>query len=351
MIDRANPKVLFLYTELAEYVRRCFDALARSGVEVHVVSYPVNPEAPFEFDQADANVHYYARENFEKRDLEGFVRKLDPAAIFCSGWVDAAYVRACRSLKGSYKTVLISDNALTGGWRSRVSAFRARWLYKSAFDGAFVAGEPQHRYARKMGFRNREIRRGFYAIDSERFRGLAAANTDASKPFPKRFVFAGRYVDFKGVVELWRAFEALGTTEWELHCVGTGPLFDHRPSVPNLIHHGFVQPAEMDTFVAEGGVFVLPSHKEPWGVVVHEFAAAGYPLICSDRVGAASAFLVRGINGLQVRAGSADDLTRALKQITRTDDEDLREMARQSLSLAEEFSTKDWVETIYHWIS
>lgn len=345
-----SPKVLFLYTELADYIRSCFDALAESGVDVHVMAYPVNPEAPFEFDNTTSDVHYYQREDFDHRQLIEFMQKLDPGAVFCSGWIDVAYVAACRAAKQKRNTILISDNAWTGSVRSTLSALRARLLFKSAFNATFVPGRPQEKYARLMGFANADIKQGFYTIDPKRFAPLSKANTDGTHPFPKRFVFAGRYVDFKGVNELWQAFAKLGETEWELHCIGTGPLFDSKPSLPGLYHHGFVQPSEMDTFVEPGGIFVLPSHKEPWGMVVHEYASAGYPLICSDKVGAATAFLIPGKNGYEIRARSVKSLTDAMKEIVMTPDEDLRKMARQSLELAERITTEKWVSTVKKWL-
>ena len=47
----------------------------------------------------------------------------------------------------------------------------------------------------------------------------------------------------------------------------------------------FIQPENLEK-VKNAGCFVLPSLKDNWGVVVHEFAAAGLPLIISDGVGA-----------------------------------------------------------------
>lgn len=339
------PKVLFLYTELAEYIRICFEALAESGVEVHVVAYPVHPEAPFRFDLDNSKVHYHKRETQDDASLSRLVAEVDPAVLLCSGWIDAAYVRICRENRSLRKTVLISDNGWTGGLRSALSVLRARMRYKSVFDQAFVPGRPQVEYARKMGFGEEDIYTGFYTIDPRKSLPLSAANT-GGESFPKRFVYAGRYVDFKGIGELWEAYSSLGETEWELHCIGTGPLFASKPTIPGVHHHGFVQPAEMDNFVAKGGVFVLPSHKEPWGMVIHEFAAAGYPLLCSREVGAATAFLTSGKNGHAFPAKNKNALAEAMRKITATGDDDLRTMARKSLEMAGKVNVENWVNTI-----
>lgn len=46
----------------------------------------------------------------------------------------------------------------------------------------------------------------------------------------------------------------------------------------------------MTNLMKQCGVFILPSRIEPWGVVVHEFSAAGFPLLLSDQVGSAESF-------------------------------------------------------------
>ena len=55
-----------------------------------------------------------------------------------------------------------------------------------------------------------------------------------------------------------------------------------------------------------GDLFLMPSSFEPWGVVVHEHAAAGFPLLLSDAVGAGERFLEAPRNGTAFRARSAE---------------------------------------------
>ena len=43
--------------------------------------------------------------------------------------------------------------------------------------------------------------------------------------------------------------------------------------------------------------FILPSKYEPWGVVVHEAACSGLPLILSDSVGSRNELLINNHNG------------------------------------------------------
>src|SRR5690606_14298134 len=153
--------------------------------------------------------------------------------------------------------------------------------------------------------------------------------------------------DFKGITELWNAFKQINAGDWQLYCAGYGALYESRVQHKAIHHLGFVQPADLYKFVAKGGVFVLPSHSEPWGVVVHEFAAAGYPLICTETVGAATAFLKPQLNGILVKPKSEKQLGEAMQNIVNTPDSHLHEMGRQSKLLAEKINVELWINTAF----
>ncbi len=336
-----NRCIVFLYTELAEYIKACMDRLAETGVQVHVFAYPVNPEAPFQFNFENSACRYYERNDFSDAELEEKVRKIQPQAIVCSGWVDKSYLAVCRKMKNDCRTVLALDTQIEEGIKARLSFNRARVLYKPIFSDAWVPGTPQLKFAQKLGFGVDHIYTGFYTANIGKWGEMGVKLP--LKSFPKRFVFVGRYVDFKGVNELWEAFARLSNSGWELFCAGQGPLFPKRKESPGIHHLGFVQPADLDKFVAAGGIFVLPSHKEPWGVVLHEFAAAGYPLISSSKVGAASAFLAEGENGYLFSPGKVGELVNVLFRMTQLPESTLIEMGERSKELASRISIDSWL--------
>ncbi len=340
--------IVFLYTELADYIKVCFDKLANEGVDVHVFHYPVNPEAPFEFNFKTSGCHFYQRTHFSNRELQDKIESISPGAIVCSGWIDKGYVAICRSLHKKIKTIVALDNQIESGLKSRLALTRAKLFFKPAFDFAWVPGNPQREYARKLGFKKNEIQTGFYTVDVKKWSEIKWEYPETQ--FPHRFVFVGRYVDFKGVIELWNAFKQINAGDWQLYCAGHGALYESRMQHEGIQHLGFVQPADLYKFVAKGGVFVLPSHNEPWGVVVHEFAAAGYPLICSKTVGAATAFLQPGVNGILVNPKNEMQLAEAMQSIVDMPDRDLIEMGRQSKKLAAKMNIELWVNTALNYL-
>jgi len=343
-----KKRIVFLYTELAEYIKACMDELAKEDIEVHVFYYPINPEAPFNFDFESSGCEFYLRTEFTRSELLNKIKNINPQAIVCSGWIDKDYVSICRELRPQIRTIVALDNQLEGGLKPRLARERAKRLFKPAFDYAWVPGIPQVRYAEKIGFRPDEIQTGFYTVDVEKWSRVNGNNLNGD--FPKRFVFVGRYMEFKGVLELWEAFSQIDTKGWELYCAGNGDLYPTRRIYKGIHHVGFVQPIDLGKFVAQGGVFILPSHKEPWGVVVHEFAAAGYPIICTENVGAASAFLKDGINGYLIKSNDISELKKAMSKIIRMTDEDLRVMGRESERFARQVDIDGWVKAAINYV-
>ena len=315
-------RFLFLYTELAPYVLACLKALVeKHDVEVHLVRWPVNAEAPFELD-FPVRFKVYERGAVDDESLVRLVQALKPDIAFASGWVDKGYLAACRELRKQGKpTVMCSDTAWRGDVRQVAAAIAARFWIKGTFSHAWVTGEAQANYAGKLGFAEEAVRTGFYSADVDRFAPLAArfAALKAER-YPHRLLCVARYIPTKGHQYLCDAFADLCATgeaaDWELWIAGTGELHDEVRNSPSgrherIKHLGFVQPEGMPEILAQCGVFVLPSTYEPWGVVVQEHACAGFPLLLSHAVGAAERFLVEGKNGHGFTAGDKASLKKA----------------------------------------
>ncbi|MCX6297145.1 MAG: glycosyltransferase, partial [Bacteroidetes bacterium] len=96
----------------------------------------------------------------------------------------------------------------------------------------------------------------------------------------------------------------------------------------------------------ETGVFVLPSHFEPWGVVIHEFASSGFPIICSDKVGAKTAFVENNYNGYIYESGNIKALKAVLLKMILASPEKLLEMGEKSVEKAKQITPEIWAQQI-----
>lgn len=349
-----KKKVLFLHTELAGYFLACVDALINiCDLEVHIVRLPINAEAPFQFN-FNEKIKFYDRWNQSDKELIKLCKNISPDFIFCAGWVDKCYLEICQYYYGKIPTLIVLDNHWTGKLKQRVAVLVAPFYLQNKFSHIWIPGLIQYEYARKLGFKKEAILTGMYSADVPKFYNYYLQYKELKqRSFPRRFLYLGRYVSMKGVDELWQAFIELkkeDDNEWELWCAGAGNLEATFPIHPKIKNFGFVQAQAIGDLIKDTGVLVLPSHYEPWGVVIHELAACGMPIICSNKVGAASSFLVDGYNGFLFNANNKDSLKKSMRRIMSLDNEALQKMSARSLELSNTNNPLIWATKIWELI-
>ncbi len=347
-----NPspkKILFLYNELAGYFLACIEKLSTLyDVEIHVVRYPLNPVAPFEFKFND-HIKYYERKNYNRTQLIALAKEINPDLIFTGGWMDKDYIAVSKSFK-NIPVVLTSDMPWLGSVKQNIATVIGPLYLPRIFTHCWVPGEPNAVYARKFGFKNDRLLTGMYSADFDLFQQYYLKNKESKgNLFPKKFIYVGRYSELKGVKELWQAFIQLQNeqpNEWELWCLGKGEYDNDFPQHDKIKNFGFIQPKDLSKFIGETGVFILPTHYEHWGVVVHEFAAAGFPLICSTTTSAATTFLREAYNGFYTKPKEVATIVEAMKKTISLSDKDLFEMGERSVELSKQITPETWSNTL-----
>ena len=95
---------------------------------------------------------------------------------------------------------------------------------------------------------------------------------------------------------------------------------------------GFRGQAELADYYGLATVFVLPSERESWGLVINEAMNAALPIVASDRCGAARDLVRPGRNGAVYPVGEVELLGRILTELL---GDPLRRAAlgRQSLAM------------------
>ncbi len=342
------PKIIFLYTELAGYFLSCInELLLKSEAEIHIIRWPVNSEAPFHFEFTE-KIRVYNRHELDGNKLISLVNEIKPDIIYCSGWVDKGYLKVCRSYRSHVPVIVGFDNQWQGTIKQYLGTLLSFKKIHPYFNYCWVPGKPQFEFALRLGFKSSHILTGFYSANYDWFHSLYTKSREHKlQHYPKRFIYVGRYYDFKGVEEMWKAFIQFDkrlNTDWELWCLGAGSI--KPPEHPKIKHFGFVQPSELEPYIRQTGVFILPSRFEPWGVVVHEFAAAGFPLLCSRAVGANSAFLEEGVNGYAFEPNDSLSIEKVLEKITEKNSKELIEMGEISIKKASQITPKKWVESL-----
>ncbi len=343
-------KILILYSEIAGYTITCVNKTIElyPNVEFHIVRWPVNKEAPFEFKLNSCSI--YDRNTFSNKQLLELANTINPNLIISSGWMDKGYLNVCKHYKGKVKTVLALDNHWFGNPKQKIATLLSSFIVKNKFSHVWVPGKPQRQFAEKLGYNSSEISEGFYSADVDLFSSYFE-KTKESKicNFPKRFIYVGRYVKHKGIFDMWNAFIELQKehpNDWELWCIGTGDEFDNKIEHDKIKHFGFVQPENFLEYILQTGVYILPSHVEPWGVSLHEYAAAGFPMICSNKVGASEKFMREEKNGYVFTARDKEAIKDAFRKVVDSSEKELLDMQKKSIELSLLVTPAKWAETL-----
>ena len=346
MSDRESKTIVILFSRLSDYMLNMFqNYVTETGNNLIVFKRsPDKKEAPFKFNLKDMPITFNDESEFESSLLIDMVANMNPDLIICSGWSNSKYLKVVKGLSKSIDCVLTMDNQWLGSVRQHFGILYFRLFLKRFFKKIWVPGLPQKQFAVKLGFKSNDIFEGWYVANFDNF----LVNDLPKNKFNRRFVFVGRYIEEKGIETLIAAFIELKIEQpnnWQLHCIGIGELQGKLEAHNDIIHHGFLQPAELRKEAIKGGVFCLTSHFEPWGLVVQEFALSGYPLIVSDRVGAASKFITED-NGYIVKPNHVQSLKMAMKKIINASEINLVSMGEKSRKQGQIINGVNWVNTL-----
>ncbi|HVS84892.1 MAG TPA: glycosyltransferase family 4 protein [Gaiellaceae bacterium] len=219
-----------------------------------------------------------------------------------------------------------------GPLRRSLKELPLRLLFRTIWGGLYI-GEENKRYLRRYGVPERRLFPVRYCVDNAYFRTAAESLRPRREEVRASFgidddapvvLFCGNLASHKRPLELLEAFARVrqGTKCWLL-LVGDGPLreaLEHTVAadeIPGVILAGFRNFSEMTDAYAAADVFVLPSQRDTWGLVVNEAMNFGLPLVVSDRVGSGTDLVRTGVNGYVVRDDDVSGLSDALDALVR----------------------------------
>ena len=256
--------------------------------------------------------------------------QLKPEVVLVPGYYTLPAIAAAlwARLHGATSVLMTESTSVDhkrSSWKERLKSLGLRILFHWAVSG----GKPHVQYLQQLGFPKNRIA-GFYdVVDNEMFRdGTAAlrAHSPAEYGLPdsRYFLYVGRLAEEKnvaGLLQSWIAYRDEGGT-WPLVIVGDGPeaaalkqAAATSPYAADIFFPGLKSSRELLPFYAFAGCFVLPSTREPWGLVVNEAMASSLPILVSNRCGCGPDLVIQGLNGFDFDPLSAPALTALLHNI------------------------------------
>ena len=338
-------KTLFLWSDISGYMAACWRALSLAP-DIHVRICAYSESVATEFCHSVMRDIEWTPLDQERRYNSGFlmdaIRNFEPDAVVLSGWFNPAYRRLPRLAASAGRRFMLTMDT---PWRGTPRQFLAPYLLQPfcrRIDSVVVTGERSWQYARQLGFRERQIMRGLYGVDHATLSPLLDARLQAG-PWPRQFLFAGRYSPEKGLdllLDAYAAYRARTSNPWPLVCCGKGPLAPHLARAEGVRDLGFLQPHELRRVMETSGAFVLPSTFDPWPLALVEACSAGLPVIASEACGSAVELIRDGYSGFTFATGDRDYLVQSLIRVH--EHAALPEIGHRAREFAAAYSAEEW---------
>ncbi len=228
----------------------------------------------------------------------------------------------------------------------------AKRVFFSGCDGFFCYGIRSKEYLLKYGAEESKIIYRYQAAalpheyDPAKVLARYEALPSAGGSKVHRFLYVGRFSVEKGINDLLEAFARVHSKQGDvrLDLVGAGPLraeLTARVTELHLEHVVTFLGAKSINEIAElfinSTALVLPSHSEPWGLVVNESLSYGCPVVVSNVCGCVPDLVIDGVTGYSFELGDIEALAQAMISAMRMA-ADRVAVAKQCLSVISEFT-------------
>jgi glycosyltransferase involved in cell wall biosynthesis len=268
------------------------------------------------------------------RGLWAALNSLNPEVIICGGYAYAASWEALLwARRHGIEFVLWSESNRHDARGGRAAVEWLKGYFLRHCDRFVVPGKASFEYLRLLGCPPATILTAPNAVDN----GLFATHADSTRSkatefreklrLPSRFIlFVGRLVPEKGVFDLLAAYAKLESglrLEVGLVFAGDGESGEElkqqaKRVIPGTVcFPGFAQRENLAGLYALAEVLVLPTHSDPWGLVVNEAMACGLPIIVSSVAGCAADLVEDGWNGYIVPPRDVEKLSMAIDSVVR----------------------------------
>ena len=278
---------------------------------------------------------------------------LSPAAVMIPGYATLpALAAALWALFHGHPSILMTETTAYDHprvpWKEQIKST----LINNLFHFAVAGGKAHVRYLKQLEFPVRQVARYYDVVDNDSFSSqttqLRSAKMQsiavARSPY---FLYVGRLSPEKnveGLLAAWLLYRNQGG-QWPLVLVGDGPSatkLRNQAGESDLsaeVHFsGLCSSLELPPFYAFAGCFVLPSTREPWGLVINEAMASSLPVLVSSHCGAAEDLVEEGRNGFTFDPNSQVELVQRMHQISDLTNEARRQMGRESSRMISAYS-------------
>jgi glycosyltransferase involved in cell wall biosynthesis len=288
------------------------------------------------------------------RNVWSSLTSLAPEVVIIGGWFDAAAWTAWTwaGVHGVPRILWAESNHFDQPrtwWKERLKS-----LFVTRCQFAHVYGESNRDYLVRLGMSGDRIAGKRAVLNAAIF--TSHDGSDAGQHTPRTLLYVGRFSPEKNLEFLLRAFAEFprnpSTPDWLLALVGYGPLEQELRRIASELRldavvqfRGPAAQTALSAIYRSADVLVLPSVREPWGLVVLEAMACGLPVLVSDHCGCVRDLVNPG-TGWTFSPSDRAAFCRLLGQLAEVPGSSLQAMGANAAALAREYAVENCAGTV-----
>jgi len=361
-------RVILINDYVAPFKRPLFEKLSQSSL-VDLQVYFLSQSAANRRWKVELNEEFNYKVlpkielNFQGHDL--FYYRVNPTFLFrlarehydlliTHGWFDSACQTGFLVSKMIGKPCIIySESTMYEQSLLRwISLPLIRFIVKHS-DACIATGKRAREYFIYLGADERKIFTANLTVDVDHFRRVSRlAKKDKCRmkqslgiKTEKVILYVGRLTERKGVRHLVEAYRQLRKDYHDVSLLILGYGYQEQglkelcrsQNIPDVHFVGHVEIEKMPRFYGIADLFVLPSRRDTWGLVLNEAMACGLPVVTTRKVGASEDLVREGVNGYIVAEEKPAEIYAAIKKIV-ADSSLCHRMGQESSRTIQRFS-------------
>ena len=260
------------------------------------------------------DVHYIKKDNFIFRLLFlcKMLYRLKFDELLIGGW-DSIDLWLASLISKRNKNSMILESSFNESY-TKGYKYLLKKIFLNRISKVYASGSSQVKLLDKLNFQGKIIiTKGVGLINRNR-----SDKKDAKKDDKFNFLYLGRYSEEKNIEFIINFFN--DNTNLSLTLIGYGYLEekinDLIKASTNIKNIGSVKNKLLYKYFQNHDIFILPSKREPWGLVVEEALYNGLPVIVSNMVGCADEIVYNGVNGYIFDINSSESFKEKIDLIT-----------------------------------
>jgi glycosyltransferase involved in cell wall biosynthesis len=343
----SGKNILFLYAQITPYLLGCINHYINHNPNNNILLIYLDVFKNLQINSTK-RCKLISKKKFKRRkEIQEYAVKFNPDLVLVSGRMDKDYLAIAKFFANKIKRVTLQDTIYEKTFRQYIQTKFTKYLYKQYFDKFWGIGMPQTNYAKRIGFKPSDISEGFYVADKTFFdRNIIFEYKNVKE---LNFLFIGRLAREKNIINLARAIETINNLTNSFHkltIIGEGYELSKINKFQCVDYLGLKSQNQIVDIAKTCHVFCLPSTYEPWGVVVHEMAALGLPILISNKCGSSFDLVIDGHNGFKFDPLNIKSIKQSLNKFISLNDDEKKLFSINSNLIAKKINHFKWNNTL-----